>query len=292
MKILVVGHKGMLGTDMMVAARRSGHEVIGIDYPEIDITSLDSIRAQLSASMPDTIINCAAFTAVDLCESETAKAFAVNAVGAGNLAAAAAEIQSRLVHYSTDYVFDGAARIPYVETDKTGPMSAYGRSKLEGEKLVASNNERSFIIRIAWLYGTTGNHFVKTIRALAAKRSAAGDHLRVVDDQIGSPTCTLDVCRQTLRLLETDGFGLYHATSEGQCSWHEFAQEIVRSAGIAVAVDPCSTAEFTAEFPRPAPRPAWSVLENAALKRLGLNCMPHWSDAFSAFTKLEAQPPR
>ncbi len=288
MKILIVGHKGMLGDEMLSAARTAGHEVTGIDFPDIDITRPESVRACLREGRPDTVINCAAFTAVDACETEPRKAFAVNAEGAGNLALAAKEVRSIFVHYSTDYVFDGTARVPYVETDPTGPASVYGRSKLEGERLASMNNARSFIIRIAWLYGMTGNNFVKSIRNLAQKNEATGAHLRVVNDQIGSPTCTLDVCNQTLCLLETGHFGLYHATSEGQCSWYDFAREIVRAAGSPAVVDPCTTAELT----RPAPRPAWSVLENAALKRLGLNRMPHWKDAFSAFTKVEAQSPR
>jgi dTDP-4-dehydrorhamnose reductase len=288
MKILIVGHNGMLGTDMFSAAIKAGHEVSGVDFPDIDITRLESVRACLRKDQPDTVINCAAFTAVDACETEVQKAFAVNAEGAGNLAVAAKEVRSIFVHYSTDYVFDGAARVPYIETDPTGPASVYGRSKLEGERLVAANNARSFIIRIAWLYGTAGNHFVKTIRNLAQKNAVTGGRLRVVNDQIGSPTCTLDICNQTLCLLETGYFGLYHATSEGQCSWYDFAQEIRRAAGISVRIDPCTTAEF----PRPAPRPSWSVLENAALKKLGLNRMPHWKDAFSTFTKVEAHYPR
>jgi len=293
MKILIVGHKGMLGTDMLSAALKADHEASGVDFPEIDITRLESVRACLRKGRPDTVINCAAFTAVDACETEVLKAFNVNAEGAGNLAIAAREVQSIFVHYSTDYVFDGTAKAPYRETDPTCPASVYGKSKLEGERLVAANNARSFIIRIAWLYGTTGNHFVKTIRNLAQKNAVTGGRLRVVNDQIGSPTCTLDVCNQTLCLLETGNFGLYHATSEGQCSWYDFAQEIRRAAGISVGIDPCTTAEFIRDRDlRVAPRPSWSVLENAALKKLGLNRMPHWKDAFAAFTKVEARYPR
>ncbi len=287
MKILIVGHTGMLGTDMLFAARNAGHEVYGIDYPDIDITRPESIRACLRNSRPDAVINCAAFTAVDACEIETGRAFSVNAEGAGNIALAAKEVGSMFVHYSTDYVFGGDATVPYVESDPTGPRSVYGRSKLEGERLAGANNDRTFIIRIAWLYGTGGTNFVKTMRELAKKKEAAGSRLQVVNDQIGSPTCTIDVCSQTLILLETGRFGLYHSTSEGQCSWYDFAREIVRAAGFKAIVDPCTSAEF----PRPAPRPAWSVLENAELKSLGLNRMPHWKEAFSAFLEREVQSP-
>ena len=287
MKLLVVGHTGMLGSDMLLAARNAGHEASGIDYPDIDITRQESIRACLGEIRPDAVINCAAFTAVDACETEVRRAFSVNAEGAGFLSLAAKEVGSIFVHYSTDYVFDGNATVPYGESDPTGPRTVYGRSKLEGERLAGANNDRTFIIRIAWLYGTTGTHFVKTIRELAKKYETTDSHIRVVNDQIGSPTCTLDVCSQTLTLLETGRFGLYHGTSEGQCSWYDFAGEIVRAAGFKTIVDPCTTAEF----PRPAPRPAWSVLENAALKRLGLNRMSHWKEAFSAFLEREVQSP-
>ncbi len=289
MKILIVGHNGMLGNDMLTAAARAGHEACGIDFPDIDLTRPESVRAGVLDRRPDAVVNCAAFTAVDACETEAGKAFAVNALGAGNLARAADEARSVLVHYSTDYVFDGRATVPYVESDPTGPRSVYGRSKLEGERLVTEGSARSFIIRIAWLYGTTGNNFVKTIRKLAQKNGAAGSPVRVVNDQVGSPTCTLDVCAQTLCLLESGRFGLYHGTSEGQCSWYDFARAIARAAGYGTIVEPCTTAEFALVAPHSAPRPSWSVLENAALKRLGLNRMPHWEEAFSAFLKAEAQ---
>jgi dTDP-4-dehydrorhamnose reductase len=283
MKLIVIGHKGMLGSDMLIASQAAGHDVSGIDFPEIDITHIETIREMVKPGRFDAVINCAAFAAVDLCEKEVERAFAVNALGAGNLARVAKESGSVFVHYSTDYVFDGKGTRPYVETDETNPASVYGKSKIEGERLVLSANDRSFIFRIAWLYGYYGSNFVKTIRGAAEKNLQTGIPLRVVNDQHGSPTWTVDVCRQTLCMLETTSYGLYHATSEGACTWFDFTVEILRQNGISLSVLPCTRAEF----PRPAPRPLYSILENMGLKRLGVNLMPHWKEAFSAYIKQE-----
>jgi dTDP-4-dehydrorhamnose reductase len=271
MNILIVGHNGMLGQDMVRAARGAGHRVTGMDFPDIDITRNDSTQKAVAQVKPQAIINCAAYTAVDACETDRDRAFAVNAEGAGLLARYADEYGCALAHFSTDYVFDGRKKSPYVESDPVNPESVYGKSKLEGELKVRKNCKRSFVFRIAWLYGTGGNNFVKTMRTLAQKNAAANTPLRVVNDQFGTPTYTVDVCRQTLRMVNTAHFGLYHCASEGRCSWYDFALEIVRAAGIPVQVLPCTTAEF----PRPAPRPANSVLENSGLKKLGMNIMPH-----------------
>jgi len=273
----------MLGQDMVCATRDAGHRVTGIDFPEIDITRSDSVERHIARVKPQAIINCAAYTAVDACETDRGRAFAVNADGAGLLARSASAHDCSFVHFSTDYVFDGTKTGPYIESDPANPASVYGTSKLEGELLVRNNCKQSFIFRIAWLYGTGGSNFVKTIRNVARKNAAANTPVRVVNDQTGSPTYTANVCRQTLRMIETPHFGLYHCTSEGECSWFDFASEIVRAAGVPVKVEPCTTAEF----PRPAPRPMYSVLENSGLKKLGLNLMPHWKDAFAAFLREE-----
>lgn len=284
MKILIVGHNGMLGQDMVHAAREAGHHVTGIDFPDIDITKSESIQKHVAAVRPQAIINCAAYTAVDACETNRDLAFAVNAEGAGFLARCANENHVAFVHFSTDYVFDGRKKTPYVESDPVNPQSVYGKSKLEGEVQVQKNCSRSYIFRIAWLYGKNGSNFVKTIRNLAQKNASTGAPLRVVNDQFGTPTCTIDVCRQTFGMIETGGnFGLYHSTSEGECSWYDFAVEIVRASGSKVQVLPCTTAEF----PRPAPRPMYSVLENSKLKKLGLNMMPEWKDGFKKFLNVE-----
>jgi dTDP-4-dehydrorhamnose reductase len=285
MKLLIIGCNGMLGSDMAAAAKAAGHEVQGIDFPEIDITKPESVRKRVASANPGAIINCAAYTAVDACETNAETAFAVNAQGAENLARAAEERKCIMVHYSTDYVFNGTKAAPYVESDPASPATVYGKSKLQGEKLVQAACSRLFVLRIAWLYGKNGNNFVKTIRTLAQKNAAANLPLRVVHDQKGTPTYTIDVCRQSLSLVPTGHYGLYHATSEGSCTWFDFAREIVSAAQIPVHLLPCATAEF----PRPAPRPENSILENAALKKLGLNIMPDWRDAFRRFLQEEKE---
>jgi dTDP-4-dehydrorhamnose reductase len=279
MRLAVIGSAGQLGTDMIAIGEAARHTVVGLDIPAIDITDRKSTIERIGKLAPDAIINTAAFTAVDACEQKRDVAFAVNADGAGNVAAAAAACDAPVVHISTDYVFDGTGARPYVESDQPHPVSVYGQSKHEGELAVARETDRHWIVRIAWLYGQHGTNFVKTIRTVAARKAAAGEDLPVVNDQRGSPTWTVSICRQLLSLVRTDQYGIFHCTSEGACSWYDFAREIVQAAGIGVRVTPCGTGQF----PRPAPRPANSVLENKRLKELGINCMPRWEDAFAAF---------
>ncbi|MBN2036177.1 MAG: dTDP-4-dehydrorhamnose reductase [Chitinispirillaceae bacterium] len=283
MKLCIIGCNGMLGTDMMIRAKKEGHEVTGADLPGIDITQPDSVRECIDRLRPGLIINCAAYTAVDACETNAETAFAVNGTGAGNLARAAEELGIPLVYISTDYVFDGKKNSPYLETDRTNPATVYGRSKLEGELLVRKNCSRCYIVRIAWLYGLYGNNFVRAIRAAAKKNAQAGEPLLVVNDQSGTPTWTVSVCRQVLRLVSIPRYGIFHCTSEGACTWYDFAQEIIAAAGLRVPVQPCTTDQF----PRPARRPACSVLENQALKSLGINSMPQWKQAFRKFLEAE-----
>jgi dTDP-4-dehydrorhamnose reductase len=279
MNVLIVGCNGMLGSDMVRVGRLLGHEVSCVDFPEVDITRADSIASTLGRSSAQAIINCTGYTAVDEAERNRGKAFAVNCDGVANLALAAKERNALLVHFGTDYVFDGTATQPYVEDDACSPRSVYGESKFAGERVLAQVWPRHQILRIAWLYGAAGGNFVKTILKAARKAAAAGTPLRVVNDQQGSPTWTEDVCRQTYCLAGTQETGIFHATSEGRCTWYDFAGSIVKRAGLAAQVIPCTTAEF----PRPAARPPWSVLDNRRLKRLGLNAMPHWERAFDAF---------
>ena len=283
MKLLVVGHQGQLGKDMMLRASASGFAAEGVDFPVLDITSEAGVAAAVGRYKPDAIINCAAYTAVDKCEQEEAAAFAVNAGGAKNLALAARKHGAKLVHISTDYVFDGTKKAPYVESDAPNPLSVYGKSKLAGEKLLLETYDRYFIFRIAWLYGTRGNNFLKTIRSRAQQRKGTGEPLRVVNDQIGTPTYTMHVCNQILSMVSGERFGLYHCTNEGQCSWFDFARAIVRAYAIPVDVVPCTTEEF----PRPAPRPANSVLENERLKKLGMNIMPQWEKGLEEYLEEE-----
>ncbi len=282
--LLVIGSKGQLGAEMCIEAKKAGYEVREVDFPEIDITDYHSVKQIVVAVGPDAIINCAAYTAVDECETNIEKAFSVNAEGAGYVASASASIGARIVHISTDYVFDGENDGFYVETDTPNPLSIYGKSKLEGEKKVAEGCENHQIFRIAWLYGLYGKNFVFTIRKAARQKVLSAEPLRVVDDQLGSPTSTKEVCRQVLRALPADLTGVFHSTCEGWCSWYDFAKEIVKAAGIAVDVQPCTTAEY----PRPARRPRNSRLENHRLKSAGIAVMTDWKSAFYEFLREEA----
>ncbi|NLG15981.1 MAG: dTDP-4-dehydrorhamnose reductase [Fibrobacter sp.] len=277
--VLIVGSGGQLGSDMVKVFRKEQYAVEEIDFPSIDISDRESVRKAIAKTRPSYIINCAAFTAVDDCETKQETAYAINAKGPENLALTAEETGSLLVHISTDYVFDGTKITPYVETDAPNPLTVYGKSKLEGERLVAQSCSRHQIFRIAWLYGLHGNNFVKAIRNAAVKKISSGEPLKVVNDQFGTPTYTVEVCRQILKCINSGNHGIFHCTSEGWCSWYDFAREILSKSGIDVKVVPCTTEDF----PRPAPRPRYSVLENARLKGLGLNIFPEWKVAFENY---------
>jgi dTDP-4-dehydrorhamnose reductase len=283
MKLLIIGCNGQLGKDMMLAAAAQDFIAEGVDFPAIDITDAKTVNATVMRVRPDAVINCAAHTAVDACEKEVDKAFAINSTGVAHVALAAKQAGSKLVHISTDYVFDGTKKGPYVESDTPNPRSVYGKSKLAGESELIKTCDRHFIVRIAWLFGTRGNNFLKTIRSLAEKRATTGEPVTVVNDQIGTPTYTMHVCKQILSLVRTDHFGLFHGTNEGWCSWFDFAKAIVSAYGLRTEVLPCTTAEF----PRPAPRPANSVLENERLKKLGLNIMPLWKKGLEDYIEEE-----
>ncbi|MBD3390878.1 MAG: dTDP-4-dehydrorhamnose reductase [Chitinivibrionales bacterium] len=283
MRILVVGSNGQLGRDMVAACAAGGHRAEGLDVPDIDITNpaCDSV---VGDALPDIVVNCAGYTAVDACESNRDAAFRVNADGVANLARAAGGLGIPLVHIGTDYVFDGAASEPYVETDTPNPISVYGESKLAGERMLAAVLEQHYIFRISWLYGVHGKNFVKTMRRLARQKQDDGTSLRVVNDQTGTPTFSMDVCRQILAVIPTGRFGLYHCSNEGSCTWYEFASHILRASGIDAAVEPCATRDY----PLPALRPAYSVMENRRLKDEGMHIMSDWRDAFAAFLAQEA----
>jgi dTDP-4-dehydrorhamnose reductase len=281
MQLLVIGSNGQLGSDMVALAHEDGHQVSALDYPDIDIRDEGAIERSIKSTGAQAIINCAAYTAVDKCESERDAATALNATAPGLLARQAKRAGARLVHISTDYVFDGRATTPYTEADEPRPNSVYGQTKRAGEQQVALHCEHHLIVRIAWLYGANGSNFVKTILRAAQAAKASGTPLRVVNDQIGSPTCTLDVCRQILALLKSPHHGIFHCTAEGQCSWYDFTRLILQQAGLDTELLACTTAEF----PRPAPRPAFSVLENSRLKQLGLNLMPAWDSGYKEFFK-------
>ncbi|MEI8079109.1 MAG: dTDP-4-dehydrorhamnose reductase [bacterium] len=274
MKVLITGGNGMLGRTLQ--RRLAGHDLRIADLPDVDITSMDSIGTIVAAFTPDAVIHGAAMTAVDACEKEPDNAFAVNAAGAANVAAACFRHQARLIAISTDYVFRGDLDRPYHEWDEPAPCTVYGASKLAGEQAIRAHCPDHAILRTAWLYGAGGPSFYHTMLKLG---SQAGDPLKVVADQLGNPTSTDALAGLIGRLLENPLCGTFHASCEGETSWFGFAQEIFRRNGLARTLTPCATAEF----PRPAPRPANSRLEKRALRLHGLPPMPQWLDALALF---------
>ena len=277
MKILIIGASGQLGQDCKerLAAR---HELLCLDRPEIDITDLESIRRHVNAFRPDAVVNCAAYTRVDGAESDEAVCHRVNAEGPINIALALAGTDAALIHISTDYVFDGSKPLgqSYTEEDIPCPVSAYGRTKLAGEDPVLAY-EHGAVLRTAWLYGEHGNNFLRTMLRLSRKPGP----IRVVNDQHGSPTWSGSLARQIEHLLDHFRPGLYHATSQGSCTWYDLTKRFFAAAGIDHEVLPISTADY----PTPASRPANSVLENQALKRAGIDVMPSWEEDIDANAK-------
>ncbi|KZE97369.1 dTDP-4-dehydrorhamnose reductase [Geobacillus stearothermophilus] len=275
MKVVVTGAKGQLGTDLVHLLADRGYEVYGYGREELDITNFDQVKQVIAEVRPDVVIHAAAYTKVDLAESEPDKAFLINAYGTRNVAVASETVGAKLVYISTDYVFDGKANVPYNEFAPTNPLSVYGKSKLAGEQFVRDLHSKFFIVRTSWVYGKHGNNFVKTMLKLAQER----DQLMVVNDQVGCPTYTVDLANCILELLQTEKYGIYHVSNSGYCSWYEFAKAIFEEAGIEVKVNPCTTKDF----PRPAPRPAYSVFDHMALRLNGFNEMRNWREALKEF---------
>lgn len=273
-RILITGANGMLATDIIDALRSAGATYLTLtDRDDLDILDADAVTR--AVALADLVVNCAAYTAVDAAEENEDLAFAINATGPANLAAACAASGSHLVHISTDYVFAGDATEPYAEDAPMAPTGAYGRTKAAGETAVRESGADALIVRTAYLYGRGGPCFPKTI----AKAGKARGALSVVDDQIGQPTWTRDVARFLVRLLEADApAGTYHATSSGQCSWFDFAREIVASAGLGDIVTPTDSGAYAAK----APRPAWSVLGHEASESLGIEGLGHWRERWLA----------
>ncbi|MDO5672420.1 MAG: dTDP-4-dehydrorhamnose reductase [Actinomycetaceae bacterium] len=271
MRWVLVGANGMLGQDLAALLKDRGQEVTTVDLPEIDITDRVSVERNIAGGT-DIVVNCAAFTAVDKAEEAEALAFTINAVGPQYLAQRCKDIGARLVHISTDYVFDGAATEPYKADAPICPASAYGRTKGAGEWAIRSNADNYLIVRTAWLYGQYGNCFPKTMARLAGEH----DSLKVVGDQFGQPTWTVDLSDLIYRLVEGRApSGIYHGTSQGKTSWHGFTQAIVASLGKDPSmVNACTTEEF----PRPAPRPAFSVLDHGSLRAQGVEPIGDWHD--------------
>ena len=282
MKLLVTGAVGMLGREVVAAAQRLGHEVAAWDLPECDLTDAGATLAAIRRLEPRAVVNCAAYTNVDAAEADEARATLVNGDAAGNVARACAAAGARLVHVSTDYVFDGSKREPWIESDATSPLGAYGRSKLHGEDLVRAELPDHAIVRTAWLFGPHGPNFVSTMLRLAAER----DEVQVVTDQVGSPTFAGHLAPALVDMAERTDTGIFHGAGSGSCSWYELTLEAYDAAGVACRVLP-TTAE---QFARPAPRPAYSVLGSEREHPITL---PPWQEGVRAhLAALEEVPSR
>lgn len=268
MKVVVTGAAGQLGKDVLLELERKNHQAYGLDRQQLDITIEEDVMAYISEVKPDVILHCAAYTNVDAAEENEDAAYAVNAAGTEYLAKAASQNGAKMLYVSTDYVFDGSANKPYEVDEPTKPLGAYGRTKLAGEQLLQKNLDEFFIVRTAWVFGIHGNNFVKTMLRLGKERGEVG----VVHDQVGSPTYTVDLAQLMVELMETDKYGVYHATNSGICSWYEFAVEIFKQAKMDVKVNPLTTDQF----PRPAARPKYSVLSKKRIEQEGLNPLRDW----------------
>lgn len=300
MKVFVTGVNGQLGHDVMNELAKRGHEGIGsgsapeysglhdgtavstMPYVQLNITDGDAVDRAVCRIAPEAVIHCAAWTAVDLAEDEDKRAAVreVNVQGTENIAKACCKTDSKLLYLSTDYVFDGKGETPWdPDCADFSPLNVYGKTKLEGEQAVASNLSKFFIVRIAWVFGANGKNFVKTMLELSKKYET----LRVVNDQIGTPTYTFDLARLLVDMIETDKYGCYHATNEGgYISWYDFACEIFRQAGRSTKVLPVSTAEYGASK---AARPFNSRLDKSKLAKCGFEPLPQWKDALARYLK-------
>ncbi|WP_339133090.1 MAG: dTDP-4-dehydrorhamnose reductase [Candidatus Electrothrix sp. GW3-4] len=278
MNILITGAGGQLGQDCCTIIGKT-HTVHGRTSGQLDITRPEQVQREVQTLRPDVVVNCAAYTAVDKCESEQEVCWAVNAQGAAHLAEACATEGARLIHISTDYVFAGNKPIsePYREQDPVVPLSAYGKSKLAGEQAIADRMDDFLILRTSWLYGMGGHNFLKTMLRLAMADPERT--IRVVNDQYGSLTWTMTLARQIRQLLSSGLTGIAHATAEGSSTWYAGAKYFLESMGVAFSLEPCSTAEY----PTPAHRPANSILENSLLKEQGMNLMQGWQQDIDAF---------
>lgn len=278
MKVLLIGYLGQLGTDLRKTFENE--ELVLAGQKDIPVQDGARVQAAVAEHRPDVILSCAAFHRVDDCEDQVEPAFQVNAFGVRNLALAARQTNSVLVHFSTDYVFDGPQRTPYVETDLPCPKCIYGVSKAAGELMLQSIWPKHFLCRVSGLYGHAGSrekgtNFVEMMINLARQ----GRPLRVVDDQVLTPTSTADVAAAVRKLVDSDGYGLYHLTNAGQCSWFEFASKIFEYAGMKPEITPVTSDAF----PLKAKRPGYSVLDNARFRRAGFEDMPHWQDALRRY---------
>ncbi|MDD8015264.1 MAG: dTDP-4-dehydrorhamnose reductase [Acidobacteriota bacterium] len=278
MRIVLIGADGQLGSDLKKTLQ--GEDLFPLYYPEFDVTRPQAARDELAALSPEIVINTAAYHRVDECEDHPRESFLVNAVAVHELAGICREIDAMLVHFSTDYVFDGGQRVPYTEKDRPNPLSVYAASKLAGEYLIRNRMDKYFLIRTCGLYGEAGprekgRNFVDAMVGL----SEGKEPVSVVSDQWVTPTSTLELAERILELIQTRHYGLYHMTNEGQCTWHEFAQAIFGFLGRT----PCLRAVTSLEYKSRARRPSYSVLENRRAKEIGLSDFSHWKDALRAY---------
>lgn len=281
-KIIVTGCNGQLGRAVnKIYSDSREYECINTDVSELDITNVDAVNAYVRDIMPYAVINCAAHTNVNGCETDIDNAYRINAIGPRNLAIAATRCGAKLVHISTDYVFDGNADTPYTEFDRTNPQGIYGKTKLAGENFVKEFAKEYFIIRTAWLYGE-GKNFVRTMLSLAQNH----DKVTVVGDQYGSPTSADELAKAIAALLPTDNFGLFHGTCEGDTNWADFTREIYRLAGVNTVVETVTTEQYNKNASGViAPRPAYSILENYMLKLTTGHMFADWHDALADYLK-------
>lgn len=275
MKVLVTGVKGQLGYDVANELEKRGHEAVGTDVEEMDITDAAKVREILTEENPDAVIHCAAYTAVDAAEENVELCRRINAEGTENIARVCSELNCKLLYVSTDYVFNGEGERPWEPDDEREPLNVYGQTKCEGELAVEKYVEKFFIVRIAWVFGVNGKNFIKTMLRLGKDH----DELTVVADQIGSPTYTFDLSRLLVDMIESDKYGRYHATNEGLCSWYEFAVEIFRQAVMDVHVRPVTSEEYPAK----AKRPHNSKMDKRKLEENGFERLPEWKDALSRY---------
>lgn len=280
MRILVTGVKGQLGHDIVNECAKRGIETVGVDVEEMDITDFAKVNEVITSANVDAVIHCAAWTAVDAAEDNIEKCRLVNATGTENIAKVCKKLDLKMTYISTDYVFDGQGERPWQPDDKNyKPLNVYGQTKLEGELAVSDNLEKYFIVRIAWVFGINGKNFIKTMLNVGKKY----DTVRVVNDQIGTPTYTYDLARLLVDMIETEKYGYYHATNEGgYISWYDFTCEIFRQAGYSTKVVPVTTAEYGLSK---AARPFNSRLDKSKLVENGFEPLPTWQDALSRYLK-------
>lgn len=277
MKVLVTGVNGQLGFDVIKILKQRNIEHIGTTRKEFDITNQEQVKSFIENYMPDVVVHCAAYTSVDKAESEPELCEKVNQIGTKNIVQVCKQIDAKMIYISTDYVFEGTGTKPYEIDDKTNPISVYGKTKLLGELEVKDGLEKYFIVRVSWVFGKNGSNFVKTMLRLGKEK----EEITVVCDQIGSPTYTADLAVLLCDMIQTDKYGIYHATNEGYCSWADFATEIFKQAGLFTKVK----AIPSDQYPVAAKRPFNSRLSKASLDKNGFLRLPNWQDAIFRYLK-------